>query len=282
MSIINRFLREPLLHFFLLGALLFLLYGWLDRDSRRAPDEIVVDEARINSLTATFAKTWSRAPTAEDLQALIDAWVREEVLYREGIAIGFDRNDPIIRRRVAQKMTFVSDGVAPEIPDDQELQAWLDSHADDYAIPGRYTLSQVYFDPQQHGDNIESVLASAKEILDSGDQEERPGDATMLPGEFVDVSETEIRRTLGQQFADGLTELQSGEWQGPVVSGYGLHFVRIAEHVPGRKPSLDEVRRAVERDVLNNLSDDIDDAFYQALRDRYTVRVENSAQNARQ
>ncbi|MFT5500657.1 MAG: hypothetical protein ACI88G_000790 [Woeseiaceae bacterium] len=274
MSIINKFLREPLVHFFLLGAALFVAYGWLDQDTRSAPDEIVIHAVRINNLAATFAKTWSRPPTSKEMQGLIDAWVREEVLYREGIAVGFDRNDPIIRRRVAQKMTFVSDGLVPEIPLEEELQAWLDEHVSDYMIPAVYSFSQVYFDPQRHGENLQMVLSSAENALASGVERNLPGDRTMLPAEMVQTSETEVRRTFGQQFADGLATLEAGVWAGPLSSGYGVHFVRINDFVSGRKPSLDEVRSAVKRDVLKNVADEIGETFYQALRDRYTVRVE--------
>ena len=119
---IKNLLKEPLLHFFVLGLFLFVLYAVVNDDSGRSAEEIVIDEARLSNLVASFEKTWQRPPTDDETQNLIDAWVREEVFYREGIAIGFDQGDPIIRRRVAQKMSFVADGVVPDTPTDAELQ----------------------------------------------------------------------------------------------------------------------------------------------------------------
>ena len=122
---IRTLLSEPLTHFFVLGLLLFALYATVSDESGQSAEEIVVDRARIGSLVSSFKKTWQRPPTADELQGLVDAWVREEILYREGVAIGFDRDDPVVRRRVAQKMSFVADGMVPEAPDDAELEVWL-------------------------------------------------------------------------------------------------------------------------------------------------------------
>jgi hypothetical protein len=273
-SMISRKLfREPLLHFFILGALLFVLFSWLNRDSAYAPDEIVVSQGQLDVLSATFERTWQRPPTEEELAGLVDAWIKEEIFYREGVAIGFDRDDPIIRRRVAQKMSFVADGMVPDVPDDEELGRWLEAHSDDYRIPPSYSFRQAYFDPQRHGEQLESVLADARRKLDS-DSNELPGDSTLLPIEMKDASATTVARMFGTEFADALGQLEVGTWQGPVGSGYGVHFVYIEASTAGRSPTLDEVRQAVERDVLNDKSSEINEAFYQSLRERYTIRRE--------
>ena len=271
---INKIWREPLIHFFFLGAILFVAYGWLNRNSGVATDEIVIDRARMDGIAMTFEKTWQRPPTEKEVQGLIESWVREEILYREGILIGFDRDDPVIRRRVAQKMSFVADGLTPDVPDENELQAWLDSHVDDYRIPPSYAFRQVYFDPQRHGDQLEAVLTNARAQLDKPASSELPGDTTMLPTDIRMASAPAISRIFGSDFANSLADLATGSWQGPIESEYGLHFVEIQERIDGRDPTLSEVRAAVERDLLREKSQEIGEQFYAALRQRYVVRID--------
>jgi hypothetical protein len=271
----HKLLHEPLLHFFVLGLLLFALYAVVNDDSGRSAEEILIGQARLAGLSASFEKTWQRPPTEDELQNLIDAWVREEILYREGIAIGFDLDDPIIRRRVAQKMSFVADGMVPDSPDDAELETWLSANASDYQIPAVYTLQQVYIDPQRHIDNFDAFANSTKASLDDGADAKVLGDSTLLPAEIMSSSSVELARVFGTEFVNALTELSVGDWQGPIRSGYGLHFVKIDEYLPAREPKLEEVRSAVERDLLSDKSQKIGEAFYTALRARYTVRIES-------
>jgi hypothetical protein len=275
----KRFLNEPLTHFFMIGLLLFVLYGLVNDDSGRSAEEIVVDQGRISGLAANFGKTWQRPPTAEELQNMIDNWVREEILYREGIAIGFDLDDPVIRRRVAQKMTFVADGVVPNSPGDEELEDWLAANISDYEIPAVYTLQQVYIDPQRHIDDLDFFITSIQASLDDGADAKMLGDSTLLPAEITSSSSVELARIFGAEFVSALTEMSVGGWQGPIRSGYGLHLVRIDEHIAARQPVLDEVRAAIVRDVLSDKSQKIGEAFYAALRERYTVRIESVEQN---
>jgi len=152
----RRWLREPLLHFLILGALLFGLYGWLRGGAQATPAEIVVSRGQLQSLQAQFQRTRQRAPTPEELQGMVEGWVREEIFYREGVAMGLDRDDPVVRRRVAQKLEFVVDGAAPTPPTSAELQAWLAVHADRYSIEARYTLHQIYFDVARHGASLDA------------------------------------------------------------------------------------------------------------------------------
>ena len=276
---IGKLLNEPLTHFFMIGLLLFVLYGLVNDDSGRSAEEIVVDQGRISGLAANFAKTWQRPPTADELQNMIDTWVREEILYREGIAIGFDLDDPVIRRRVAQKMTFIADGMVPNSPGDEELEEWLAVNLSDYQIPAVYTLQQVYIDPQRHIDDLDFFINSIQASLEDGADANLLGDSTLLPAEIRSSSSVELARIFGAEFVSALTETSVGGWQGPLRSGYGLHLVRIDEHIEAREPILDEVRAAIVRDVLSDKSQKISEAFYAALRERYTVRIESVEQD---
>jgi hypothetical protein len=269
----RRLLGEPLLHFLVFGALLFALYAAVNRDAPGAPDEIVVDRARAENLAAQFERVWQRPPTAEELHGLVDGFVREEVLYREGIALGLDRDDPVVRRRVGQKMSFLADAQAPAEASDTELQAWLDAHEGEYRVEPRTSLRQVYFDPARRGARLDADLAAARGAL-AAERGAEPGDATLLPATLDSASTSELARGFGEEFAEAVSALPVGGWHGPVASSYGVHLVEVRAREPGRTPALAEVRAAVERDLLRARADETGEAFYRALRQRYTVRIE--------
>jgi hypothetical protein len=265
----KQFLREPLLHFFVLGALLFVLFTWTNDDAMRGPDEIVVDAARVDALTQQFERVWQRAPTPEELSSLVDNWVREEVFYREGLALGLDREDPVLRRRVAQKMEFISEELLSAPATDDELRTWYEDNAEDYRRDPRFSFRQVYFNPSVHGDALEVSVQTALDDMANGVVPD--GDATLLPAGLSDASLSEVERTFGQRFAQALTGLAVDDWTGPIVSGYGLHLVRIDDKEESRLPPFDEVRAAVERDFLGERSRELNDTLYETLRQRYTV-----------
>jgi hypothetical protein len=269
--LIHRLRREPLLHFFVLGALLFALYGWLNRGALSSPGEIVVSREQMQSLQAQFQRTWQRTPLPEELQGLVESWIREEILYREGLAMGLERDDSIVRRRVAQKVEFMAEGVSPVPPTDEELQAWLDQHAEKYRVESGYSLRQVYFNPVRHGDNLKISVSAALRALQAG----KPvaGDSTMLPDRLDKVPAFEVARVFGEEFRKGLDALPVGSWQGPVRSGFGMHLVELRVRDDGRRAELGEVRATVERDLLSARSAELKAAFYARLRAKYEVHI---------
>lgn len=278
-----QIVREPLLHFALLGALLFAVHGWLRGPEGGGAGAIVVDGPRIESLVAGFERTWQRPPTANERAGLIESFVREEVLYREGLAMGLDRDDPVIRRRIGQKMAFVAEGLAPQAPTRAELQAWLDAHPAHYAIEARYDLEQRYFDPQRRGAALAADLERARALLEQGARDPGGvtlGDATLLPRSLQQAGVSAVARTFGTEFAAALAGMPAGAWQGPVRSAYGVHLVRILSQQPARAPALDEVADAVERDLLHARGQEAEDAFYRTLRERYEVRIEDPGPDA--
>ncbi|MGB0132441.1 peptidyl-prolyl cis-trans isomerase [Dokdonella sp.] len=269
----RRLLREPLVHFLILGALLFVLYNSLDKGPG-APDEIFVSRGQVASLQSQFSKVWQREPNASELQALVDSWVREEALYRQGKAMGLDQGDAVVRRRVVQKVEFFAEGATPQVPTDAELQEWLDSHADTYRIEPRYSFDQVYFDPSRRGTQLPADVSAAHKALLSG--QAVSGDTTMLPASVDDMSASEIGRVFGNRFVDGLANLKQDEWSEPIRSGFGLHLVRIVGLEQDRAATLAEVRQAVERDLLHDRTQKGNEAFYQKVLENYTVRVEST------
>jgi len=272
--VIHRLLREPLLHFFAVGALLFGAYGMLHQGSANSPDEIVVSRGQLQNLRLQFERVWQRSATAPELQVLIDNFVKEEIFYREGITLGLDRDDPVVRRRIGQKLEFIVESAVPPPPTDVDLQAWLDSHAERYQIEPDYSLRQVYFDPARHGDKLAAEIAAARRSLAAG--KEVTGDATMLPPS-LDAAATEAQRVFGNEFADALKTLPVGGWQGPVTSAFGVHLVSLTRHDPARTATLAEARAEVERDLIHARLQQTNAAFYDKLRAKYAVRVEGAS-----
>jgi hypothetical protein len=269
---VGKLLREPLLHFAVMGAVLFAVYGWINGGASSAPREIVITKGQLDNLRARFERAWQRPPTADEQKGLVDQWVRDEILYREGQALGLERDDPVVRRLVAQKMEFIVGGDTQDAPGDAELQAWLSANQDKYAIEPRYTLRQVYLDPARHGARLEADIDAARAELARGRTVD--GDSTLLPAALEAAPAFEVVRIFGEEFAANLKALPTGEWAGPVRSGFGLHLVKIEKRVDGRAATLADVRDAVERDLLRERSMHAKEDFYKKLRASYTVRIE--------
>ena len=268
----SRFLREPLLHFLMLGALMFGVFAWLDDGATRAPNEIVVDAGLVERLAAQFERTWQRPPMAEELAGLVENWVRDEVFFREGIALGLDRGDEVVRRRIAQKMRYLSESLATPDPTDADLRAWLDENPERYRFEPVYSFRQAWFDPQRHGGDEAARAAAAAALVGGEVGEAQAGGASLLADALEDASQSEVARIFGEAFAGSLAELPVGSWAGPVRSGFGYHLVRIDRAIPARDATLDEVRNAVERDWTVARQAETLDALYQELRGRYTIR----------
>ncbi|HVY08355.1 MAG TPA: peptidylprolyl isomerase [Burkholderiales bacterium] len=274
----RRLLREPLLHFLVLGALLFAFYGWLHRGLPGGADEIVVTRAQVQNLEAQFARTWQRAPAPDELRGLIDNWVREEIYYREGLAMGLEHDDAVIRRRVAQKVEFMGEAQPASPPSDADLRSWLEAHPGKYRAAPRYSLRQVYFDPQRHGKRLDADIEAARTALQKG--ADVRGDSTMLPAQMADAEESDVARQFGTAFAQALEGLPIGAWQGPVKSGFGLHFVQLRARTEGRVATLDEAREVLQRDLLYSRSEQAKAAYYAKLREKYKVRVDDVEQTS--
>jgi len=274
----KRLFKEPLVHFLLLGAAIFFAYNWLPNRRGAEPRKIVITQGQIEQLATGFARTWQRPPTAEELAGLVRDLVREEVYYREARALGLDKDDTVIRRRLRQKMEFVSDDIAAQVePTDADLTAYLQARPDAFRVEQRFTFSQVYFNPEKHGENmVHDVAQQLAELNRIGGRADASalGDSFLLEHEFAAAPRSEIAKQFGEKFAASLGELSPGRWQGPVESGYGVHLVFVRERTEGRVPVLAEVRDAVRREWDNARRLDANDKFYQELLKRYTVIIE--------
>ncbi|MBE0627879.1 MAG: peptidyl-prolyl cis-trans isomerase [Burkholderiales bacterium] len=275
---IRSIVKEPLLHFLALGAALFLFFHFSGGGSGPASSRIVITPGQIEYFAASYAKTWQRAPSDAELKALIDDWVREEIAVREAMAGGLDRDDIVVRRRLRQKFEFVVEDIAEVAPPtDQELQTWLNAHADAFRIEPGAAFRQVYFSRERRGAEAEADARAALARLAKAGSDariEHLGDPIMLPQEVPLARRSDIARVFGQDFAERIESIAPGSWAGPVESGYGLHLVLIRERVAAKVPELAAIRPAVERELTAERRRRQLAAMYERLLAKYTVLVE--------
>lgn len=269
-----RLLREPLLHFLLIGAALFAAYGWLN-PGEEAQHRIVVSQRQVEAIAAQFQGTWQRPPTTDELRGLVDTWVRDEMLYREGEALGLQRDDPVIKRRVRQKYEVMSEeALASQPPSDADLQAYLAAHADTFRKAGRVSYEQVLVVPSGSGEDVQAAVDAARAALARGIDPSSVGRPTMLPAREDDTALDLVARDFGENFAKQLESLPLNEWSGPVESGFGLHLVRLSARTPGGVPPLADIRAAVAREWESTRRREALEAQLQALRNRYEVVID--------
>jgi hypothetical protein len=255
---------------------LFALYGLAGKRSADVPEKIVVSASRIANLGDGFARTWRRQPNEQELQGLIEDYIRDEVFYREGRAAGLDRDDVIIRRRVRQKMEFLADDMSGPEPSDEQLTAYLASNPERFRTEDQLTFHQVFVSATRRANTIESDSKEIASILAAdGDVDATGlGDPFLLGEEFRDVSPSKVTSIFGESFAKQISTMEKGRWQGPISSSFGQHFVFISERVSGNLPALDDVRPSVRREWANALRLEGEQKLYVSLRDRYEIVVE--------
>jgi hypothetical protein len=268
-------LREPLLHFLVGGGLLFALYTMVVDDPAYAPDRIVVDQARIANLSAAFERIWMRPPSKVELDGLIGEFVNEEILYREALALGFDRDDSVIRRRMRQKMEFLHADLAElETPSEADLAAFLSANRERFRQKARISFQQVYIDPKSDPTNPHDRASQLLELLQAGGLEiGDAGDLTLLPTTMEMVSASQVAGVFGSGFAEDMLGLSGDDWIGPVASTFGLHLVRFGARTPARDPELSEVREQVVRDYEMLARTKANQQFLEKLREQYEIEI---------
>jgi peptidyl-prolyl cis-trans isomerase C len=275
----TRLLREPLLHFLLIGALLFGLYGLAPPGPTTAvapSKEIRLSLDEINQLTQLFQSQWRRLPTPQELQRLVEAKVEQEILYREALAMGLDKNDEIVKRRMAQKMQFLAEDVAAaREPTADELKAWYEANSAKFAQPPRLSLRHLYFSPDRRGararDDAQQALAQlAGQPVDTKIASSL-ADPFMFQEYYRDRSPEFLGKEFGAPFALAVAKLPPGSWQGPVESGYGWHLVFVDTAVPGRVPAFEEIEVDVRAAWLREQKALAWEKSYKTMRAGYTV-----------
>ncbi len=269
----SRMIREPLLHFLLAGALIFAVYHALVGEPvESSTNTIVIGDGEMQFLRAQYEKLWGRPPADRDMAALVQEFIREEVLYREGVAMGLDRDDVIVRRRIGQKMEFlIGDMAVPAEPDDDTLQAYLEANRDKYLEPPHLTFTHVYFNVDRRGNQ---ARADAKVVLAGlGDRQRAPemGDRFALSVDYAAKTAREVDQTFGPAFGEQLLQAPVGAWSGPVESAYGLHLVRVLERTEPRLPEFDELRDRLSTDYSFETRQAANELALEYLTERYQV-----------
>jgi peptidyl-prolyl cis-trans isomerase C len=277
-SLAKRWLHEPLLHFLLIGAALFAIYHWRNPTAANAENsrKIELTSDDIRQLEVSWRAQWQRPPTAEEMGKLVEERVREEILYREAIALGFDRGDTIVKRRMAQKMEFLSDDFSDlRDPSLQELKDWYAKNGTEFAAPARITFRHVYFSPDGRGASAREAAQEALEkisLTSDTMQATALGDRFMFHDFYADSTTDQVGNIFGTKFAAALVDLKPGAWSGPVESGLGWHLVWVESITPARVPEFEEVdlkdikSRWVSDQRLQTKSE-----LFAAMRERYEI-----------
>ena len=280
----RRWLREPALQFLLIGTGLFLAYGWLHGRASFSRDTIVITEGRIEQLAAGFAGLHRRPPTREELDGMVQDAVREEVLYREAMALHLDEDDVIVRRHMAQKLQFVSEDTHPVAePTQAQLRDFLAQHPQQFQAERGYSFTQVFLNPQRHGSQLQADAQRLLAALRRAPEDValvKGGDPFLLDSHFERLPAGETARLFGVDFEKALQTTATGQWQGPVTSSLGTHLVLLRLRDEPGPPRLADIQAEVRRAWMNEQRELANARFYAELRRRYDVKVELPAVSA--
>lgn len=276
-----KFLREPLVQFLFLGGLIYLAYALVTPQSEEDNSRtILVSASRVQWMQDSWQKRWNRLPTKQELDGIIQQYIKETVLYNEAIKMGLDKDDGVIRRRLAQQVEFLAKDLVVYTPPAQaDLEKYYKEHLDQYKPDVSYSFTQVYFDPDKRGESTLDDANKVKEKLVAQasmlQNVEGLGDDYMKANYFEANTPMEIRKNFGSGFAESLMELEAGKWHGPVLSGFGTHLVFVNEIVSPPIPPFDEIKARVLEDWIEQKRESLNEEFYEALEDYYTIIVED-------
>ena len=281
MLLFRQLVREPLVHFLVLGGLMFA-YSHYNGSNEHGSKQIVLSRGLIQHQSASFSQSRQRAPTDIELKGLLDDYVKEEIATREATVLGLDRDDVIIRRRLRQKLEFLSVQQSDATPpSDAELVAWQNKHPDAFNSEPKLAFTQIYLSPQRRGTQLGNGAAKllkqlqAEKAVPTAQRVANLGDSTMLPLHQELLPLRDVARSFGQDFADDLIKLPAGAWVGPVESSFGLHLVYITEKQAGVNPQLAEIKALVAREVQAERRSAALQELYDNYLKNYKVRVDS-------
>lgn len=282
-SRLRRWIREPLVQFMTIGLVLYLIFAWRGETGSNS-NNIVITQGQVDALAAGFVGVWQRPPNEQELKSLVDDFVREEIATREAMRTGLDRDDVIIRRRLRQKVEFLTEDISNSSPPtDAELQAYLNQHPDKFRAEPEVAFRQVFLNPtRRHAATAHDakILLARLSTTGAAVDIKTLGDPLMLPSAMPLSARSEVAHLFGNGFADEVMKLTPGWWAGPIESAYGLHLVFPSDRMEGRLPSLAQIRPMVEREVLSERQTRELDAMYDQLLKRYHVTMETRGSGA--
>jgi len=277
---LTRLLREPLIQFLILGVAIYGAYAVLGAPGEDYRDTtIIVDSNRIDSMIGEWERRWNRSPTRQEIDGLIQQFIKEDVLYRQALAMGLNEDDPVTRRRMAQKLEFLTSDLSATLqPAEGELEQFFAENQEPYQDPDRISFSHIYFDPDAREDatlvDAKATLAQLREKGEPGEEISELGDRFMLQSYFASATEMDIRRQLGSGFSEVVMELEPGQWHGPVLSGYGVHLVYVYDHFTAPPPVFEDVQARVLEDWHTQKREEFNTAFLEELKSRYEIVID--------
>jgi hypothetical protein len=278
-SKVKSFFREPIVLFILIGSAFYLLQTLVFRDNPSGSKQIIVSSNQLQQLERGFSKTWMRSPTGIELEGLIANHIKNEVFYREALAMGLEENDQVVRNRLRQKLELLMDNMASvNVPSEQMLEAYLLKNADDFKADYEVSFIQVFVNPEVHSDPELAAMNLLKQLQD-GARPEDLGDRTLMGYSFPNYSQTDVGRRFGSDFAVQLIQAEPGGWIGPIYSGVGLHLIKIDQFENGTLPELSEIRISVEREWMVRKKSELKLAAYEKLLEGYDVVIEEKGEN---
>jgi parvulin-like peptidyl-prolyl isomerase len=273
---LRSLLANPLLQFFAAGAVIFGLYAWQGGVAEQGElDRIVITQAEQRNLVSLFEKTWRRLPTEDERKGLVEERLQQELLYREALALGLDKDDVVIRRRLAQKIEFIVDDMtAGRSPTDEELGAFLKQNEERYATEPKVSFRQVYLSAERRGPALIEDANRMLRELQTGADPLSFGDPTVLPQGMRASALSSVERVFGKEFSAALADAPTGSWVGPVQSTFGAHLVQLLERQAGQTATLDTARAQLERDWREAERQRSKDAYIKTLKDKYSISIE--------
>jgi hypothetical protein len=277
-STLKRWFREPLIHFMMLGVALFSFYSYIHRGRGgvELSKQIALTMDDLGQMALTFESQWRRPPTPQEFKGMVEDKVREEVLYREGLAMGLDKDDTIVKRRMAQKMEFLAEdlGTAHE-PTAAELKTWFEKNSSQFTMPSRYSFRHVYFSPDRRGKNVQADAVKALAQIASHPEDSKLAvslaDPFMFQDYYGDRTPEALAKDFGPRFAVAIEKTKPASWQGPIESGYGWHLVFVDSVAPGRIPLFEEAESNVKKAWLADQKSRAWQKAYADMRAKYTV-----------
>jgi len=270
----RRLLGEPMLHFVLIGIALFAAYQWrapADSDGSR----IVVTQGVVDDLVTQHVAAKGREPSSAELNHLVESYVRDEILYREGVKLGLDRDDLVVKRRVRQKIELIAEEEAStQAPTDAELSAYLAANPARFLQPAVVTFDQVFLGESTRGPAVVPAVSVTREALRKGADPQELGKPTLLPSRMTQTAADLVARDFGDVFAAALVKAPIGEWTGPIDSSFGSHYVRVSDRTPAAAPALAAVREQVAREWENERRQRARADAYARMRGEYEVSLE--------
>lgn len=271
----KKIFAEPLVHFLLLGLAIFLLYGWVS-DDESDKNKIIIDDSHLAHLKSIWELQWNRAPTEEELQGILEKHLQKEVFYREALKVNLDHNDEVVKRRLAQKMEFLSDDFSAlvDAPTDEKLLEYFKSNQEQYLVPYQFSFKQIVFTHDKHQDpQTASQMVLEKYGSKPVDDMYDKGDLLSIPFNFENLYEPQVEQELGGNLAASLHDLPLNEWSGPVESGYGLHLIYLTKKQAPSIPEFQEIRDELVRDYSYQAEKENQQAIYQSLKNNYQIEI---------